>query len=158
VASVPFGLERLRLPLSLGGLGIPSRVRLRLASFLSTVAKAIPTLVDKVDPNSGKVFQRGYFSSQHMESLLGVGSFDGESWDLGLFLASGVPLADATADSWQQLSLTELHTKWVAGARRRSILRCRHSPRRAAQPPPPTASSRATRPTSVRESKTSNTP
>jgi hypothetical protein len=103
VASVPFGLERLRLPLSLGGFGIPSRVRLRLASFLGTVAKAIPTLVDKVDPNSGKVFQRGYFSSQHMESLLGVGSFDGESWDLGLFLASGVPLADATADSWQQL-------------------------------------------------------
>ena len=103
VASVPFGLERLRLPLSLGGFGIPSRVRLRLAAFLGTVVKAIPTLVDKVDPNSGKVFQRGYFSSPHMESLLGIGSFDGDSWDLGPFLASGVPLADAMADSWQQL-------------------------------------------------------
>jgi hypothetical protein len=77
IDAIPFGTERKRLLLTMGGLGLCAREPLRDAAFASTVAKVIPQLLPSIS-NTGAT-RPGLYNTPHINRLVGSGSFDGDA-------------------------------------------------------------------------------
>ena len=101
IDAVPLGPERKQLLMRLGGLGLRARVQLRNAAYASTVAKVIPLLAPSLN-NAGQTVP-GYYATLHITQLIGAGSFDNGSYNLGPFLASGCAVAMGADAAWAEL-------------------------------------------------------
>jgi hypothetical protein len=99
---VEHGVDRLRLPVRMGGLGLRSRVDLRDAAFVGMAAKVVPALVHAP---SAPPSAQGHFCTAVIADKVGERSFSAENnrYDFSRVTSSGCRMGSILASAWPLL-------------------------------------------------------
>ena len=117
LSTVPYAIDRLKIPIKHNGLGIRSRAELAPAAYVGAAAKAIPYLTRSLPTGGTQHTPAGKFDTTAVALQIGRDSFTGTSHatgDWSQLYSSGGQTGIAVRTSWQRLQREHTTTTGTA--------------------------------------------